>query len=75
MSDLTRTGEKPNPVMEVRSPSSMSESQKLPIPFSQKGFRENYVPFVDPTEARNWAERPIRAVSSALPRHPPLAAG
>jgi hypothetical protein len=29
----------------------MSESQKLSISLSQKGFQENYVPFVDPTEA------------------------
>jgi hypothetical protein len=30
----------------------MSEGQKLPILFSQTGFREIYLPFVDPTEAR-----------------------
>jgi hypothetical protein len=30
----------------------MSEGQKLPIPLSRKSFRQIYVPFVDPTEAR-----------------------
>jgi hypothetical protein len=58
------------PVMELRFLSSVSESQNLPIPFSQKEFRENYVPFVDPTEARKGTSSGVwRRRTTATPPH------
>jgi hypothetical protein len=41
------------PVMKQRTPPSMAGSHRLPISISEKEFLKNYVPFVDPIEARN----------------------